>query len=146
MSEIEEKLLKALENPRTQEALLEIVEKLPTVRDVVRALADFKVSGVLDDMINLAFTTRFLTEGLLTKDLMERVGKLQEVAFTAGGNLAQDPAKLDCLTNAIAMADASKPIGLMGLLTALRDPEVQKGLGYFVSLLKHLGSCLTQKQ
>lgn len=43
------------------------------------------------------------------------------------------------------MAEVEKPIGLMGLLAAPRDPDVQRGLGYLVSLLKQLGKCLEKK-
>ncbi|MFN3805200.1 MAG: DUF1641 domain-containing protein [Pyrobaculum sp.] len=142
----EEKLLKALEDPRVQEALLEITERIDVIRDLVVTLKEYKLSGVLDDLLKIAATIRFLTEGLLTRDLIERISKLQEVAFVAGTNLAQDTSKVDCLTHAMAAADASKPVSLMGLLSALRDPEVQRGLGYLISLLKNLGACMREKQ
>lgn len=141
----EEKLLQALENPRVQEALLEIIERIDVIRDLVVTLKDYKLSGVLDDLLKITATLRFLTEGLLTRDLVERISKLQEVALVAGGNLAQDPSKVDCLTHAMAVADTSKPVGLMGLLSALRDPDVQRGLGYLISLLKNLGNCMQQQ-
>ena len=59
--------------------------------------------------------------------------------------MSQDTSKLDCLTTAVAVAEVEKPIGLMGLLAALRDPDVQRGLGYLVSLLKQLGKCMPRK-
>jgi uncharacterized protein YjgD (DUF1641 family) len=68
------------------------------------------------------------------------VGKLQEVALIAGTNLAMDSSKVDCLTYALAAAEDAKPVGLFGLLSALRDPEVQKGLGFLIAVLKKLGS------
>ena len=64
----------------------------------------------------------------------------------AGVNMAQDVAKVDCLTHAVAAADADKQVGLMGLLAALRDPDVQRGLGFFISVLKNLGTCLAAKK
>jgi uncharacterized protein YjgD (DUF1641 family) len=69
------------------------------------------------------------------------VGKLQEVALVAGTNLAIDTSKIDCLTYALAAADDAKPVGLFGMLSALRDPDVQKGLGFLIAVLKKLGSC-----
>jgi uncharacterized protein YjgD (DUF1641 family) len=43
-------------------------------------------------------------------------------------------------------AGASRPIGIYGLLQALQDPDVQRGLGYIVSMVKMLGSCLASRQ
>lgn len=73
---LEDFLLKALESPKTQKALAEIIEWIDVIRDLVRTLWEFKRSGVLDDLFQLATTLRFITEGLLTPSFMERVAKL----------------------------------------------------------------------
>lgn len=135
------KLLDRLQEEKTVEALIAIVERIDVIKELVNILFEFKRSGVLDDLLNAAASLRFLTEGLLTRDFMERVAKLQEVALVAGTNLAMDTSKIDRLTYAIAAADDAKPVGLFGLLSALRDPEVQKGLGFLIAVLKKLGSC-----
>jgi uncharacterized protein YjgD (DUF1641 family) len=144
MSAAEEKLnklLDLLQEEKTVEALSAIVEHIDVIKELVNTLFEFKRSGVLDDLLNIAASLRFLTEGLLTRDFMEKVGKLQEVALIAGTNLAMDSSKVDCLTYALAAAEDVKPVGLFGLLSALRDPEVQKGLGFLIAVLKKLGSC-----
>jgi uncharacterized protein YjgD (DUF1641 family) len=135
------KLLDLLQEEKTVDALSAIVEHIDVIKELVNTLFEFKRSGVLDDLLNAAASLRFLTEGLLTRDFMEKVGKLQEVALVAGTNLAMDTSKIDCLTYALAAAEDSKPVGLFGLLSALRDPEVQKGLGFLIAVLKKLGSC-----
>ncbi|MEM0484451.1 MAG: DUF1641 domain-containing protein [Pyrobaculum sp.] len=136
-----EKLIELLQQDKVQEALISIVERLDIIKELVNTLYDFKRSGVLDDLLNAAASLRFFTEGLLTREFMERVSKLQEVALIAGNNLAMDSSKVDCLTYAVAAADDAKPVGLFGLLNALRDPEVQRGLGFLIAVLKKLGSC-----
>jgi len=40
--------------------------------------------------------------------------------------------------------DGAPRVGLFGLLSALRDPEVQKGMGLLVTLLKAMGSCMEE--
>jgi len=135
------KLLDLLQEEKTVDALSAIVEHIDVIKELVNTLFEFKRSGVLDDLLNAAASLRFLTEGLLTRDFMEKVGKLQEVALVAGTNLAMDTSKVDCLTYALAAAEDAKPVGLFGLLSALRDPEVQKGLGFLIAVLKKLGSC-----
>jgi uncharacterized protein YjgD (DUF1641 family) len=144
MSAAEEKLnklLDRLQEEKTVDALIAILEHIDVIKELVNTLFEFKRSGVLDDLLNAAASLRFLTEGLLTRDFMEKVAKLQEVALVAGTNLAMDTSKIDCLTYALAAAEDAKPVGLFGLLSALRDPEVQKGLGFLIAVLKKLGSC-----
>jgi uncharacterized protein YjgD (DUF1641 family) len=144
MSAAEEKLnklLDLLQDEKTLDALTALVQHADILKELINTLYDFKRSGVLDDLLNAAASLRFFTEGLLTRDFMEKVAKLQEVALMAGTNLAMDTSKIDCLTYAIAAADDAKPVGLFGLLSALRDPEVQKGLGFLIAVLKKLGSC-----
>jgi uncharacterized protein YjgD (DUF1641 family) len=135
------KLLDLLQDEKTLDALTALAQRADILKELVNTLYDFKRSGVLDDLLNAAASLRFFTEGLLTRDFMEKVAKLQEVALIAGTNLAMDTSKIDCLTYAIAAADDAKPVGLFGLLSALRDPEVQKGLGFLIAVLKKLGSC-----
>ncbi len=144
MSAAEEKLnklLDLLQGEKTLDALTAVVQHADILKELVNTLYDFKRSGVLDDLLNAAASLRFFTEGLLTRDFMEKVDKLQEVALIAGTNLAMDSSKVDCLTYALAAADDAKPVRLFGLLSALRDPEVQKGLGFLIAMLKKLGSC-----
>ncbi len=141
-----EKLIAALENEKVQDSLLRIVERLDVVRDLVETLFEFKRSGILDDLVNLAASVRFFTEGVLSKDFIERLSRLQEVALIAGTNLSMDPSKVDCITYALASANEVRPVGLMGLLSALRDPEVQRGLGLLVAILKRLGACPSVQQ
>ena len=135
------KLLDLLQDERTFDALIAVVQRADILKELVNTLYDFKRSGVLDDLLNAAATLRFFTEGILTRDFVEKMGKLQEVALIAGTNLAMDSSKVDCLTYALAAADDAKPVGLFGLLSALRDPEVQRGLGFLIAVLKKLGSC-----
>ena len=144
MSAAEEKLDKLLEllhDEKTLDALTALVQRADILKELVNTLYDFKRSGVLDDLLNAASSLRFFTEGLLTRDFVEKAGKLQEVALTAGTNLAMDSSKVDCLTYALAAAEDAKQVGLIGLLSALRDPEVQRGLGFLTAVLKKLGSC-----
>jgi len=136
-----DKLLELLQDEKTLDALTALVQRADILKELVNTLYDFKRSGVLDDLLNSAASLMFFTEGLLTRDFVEKVGKLQEAALIAGTNLAMDSSKVDCLTYALAAAEDAKPVGLFGLLSALRDPEVLRGLGFLIAVLKKLGSC-----
>ncbi len=51
---------------------------------------------------------------------------------------------MHCLLEAMSSSDPKKaePKGMLGLMSALRDPDVQKGLGFLISIAKNLGRCL----
>jgi uncharacterized protein YjgD (DUF1641 family) len=51
---------------------------------------------------------------------------------------------MHCLLRSIADTEPAKvkPKGMLGLTSALRDPDVQKGLGFLLAIAKNLGSCL----
>ena len=49
-----------------------------------------------------------------------------------------------CTLNALAAAKSSeaKRVGLFGMLSALRDLDVQLGLGLLLAIAKNLGACI----
>ncbi len=53
-----------------------------------------------------------------------------------------------CAFEGLASTDPVKAnkMGMFGLLGALRDPDVQKGLGFVMMLLKNIGACLNAKE
>jgi uncharacterized protein YjgD (DUF1641 family) len=112
--------------------LAELLDRLDEVNDLLDVLA--LGTGAMDDEM------------------------VQTLAAT-GGNLgaladaAAEPATVrgvESLLHAVgdATGDLEEPperMGIVGLLRALRDPEVQAGLGFLVTVSKHLGRDLTRR-
>ncbi|MFZ8837656.1 MAG: DUF1641 domain-containing protein [Pyrobaculum sp.] len=111
-----DKLLHLLQDEKTLDALTALVQRADILKELVNTLYDFKRSGVLDDLLNSAASLRFFTEGLLTRDFVVKVGRLQGVALIAGTNLAMGGSKVDCLTYVLAAVEDAEPVGLFGLL------------------------------
>ena len=101
---------------------VEAMQKLITV------LRNMNESGMLD-----------LLETVTDPDVYHRI--LALVMTTGTMRLVDNLDKLlDLLGElAYAMSEPAEPIGLTGLLEALGDPDVQKGLGRLVKILKALG-------
>jgi len=76
-----DELLHLLQDEKTLDALTALVQRADILKELVNTLYDFKRGGVLDDLLNAAASLRFFTEGLLTRDFVEKVGKLQDVAL-----------------------------------------------------------------
>lgn len=141
---VEERIFKALADPKRQEALASLMENIDVIKELVDLLAELKRTGVLEDLVNALGAAKALAEDLLTsRDFAEKLAGVLDAA-SAVSALTRNATALRCLSSAVASADASKPVGIYGLLKSLADPDVQRGLGYFVSLAKNLGACMSR--
>ncbi|MEL9991594.1 MAG: DUF1641 domain-containing protein [Thermoproteus sp.] len=142
----EERIFKALADPEKQEALAALLENIHVVKDFVLLLSELKNTGLLDLMTGGLAAAKAVAGDLVTsRDFAETAAKLLEVASSIS-TAVSNPANISCLSKAVAGSDASKPVGIYGLIQALQDPDVQRGLGYLLSIVKNLGACLGAKQ
>ena len=119
-----DELLEAIEG--NEEALAEFVEHLDEVNDLLDILA--LGSAAVDDemVVMLAETANNVGTLADTATEPETVRGLESVLHAVGdaaGDLDEPPERL----------------GPVGLLRALRDPEVQTGLGFLVAIAKGIG-------
>jgi len=110
----------------------------------LETLARLQRTGTLDELAALADIVPLLT-GALDDEMVTTLAR-------AGGNLgevadaASDPDTVRGLTATLdavsAASDPSEPpesLGALGLLRALRDPTVQRGMGFMVAVAGALG-------
>ncbi len=126
-----EEAVKALE--RTLEMLVKLKESgtLDLIATLVEKMEDLMEVGMSDKKLHhaLALGDAALS-GLEEVDpisLKKNVEKLSECTMKALSD--------ESLTNA-------KPVGLLGLLSAIRDPDVATGLGLLLAMAKSLGKCI----
>lgn len=145
----------ATASPEAEQRLADLMKLLLDHADELQSLAqqliELKQSGVLDalmivinrfeEVIHYLFqdpaifrTLSLALDGTLgamakveTQDVITAKAALQELLVRVVKNL-----KPELITTA-------KPVGFWGLLGALSDPEVQRGLGIAIALLKALG-------
>ena len=115
-----------------EEALAEFVEHLDEVNDLLDILA--LGSAAVDDemVVMLAETANNVGTLADTATEPETVRGLESVLHAVGdaaGDLDEPPERL----------------GPIGLLRALRDPEVQAGLGFLVAVSKGIGRDLERR-
>jgi len=127
-------------------------EAIQAVTELVKAAVELKKSGILGWMQALAEAGEKLQElAMSDRELFRLIAlgyALQAgVARLEPGDFAQARRNLEettaCLFNGIAhakLAEAPKP-GLLGLLKALGDERVRKGLGVLLELARGLGEC-----
>ncbi len=125
-----EELLSDPENIKKLKALL---ERLDSLNYLLERLDLFIGAGMLDEAFGtffsiMAFERAFMKEESLQK-LSELLGRL--VFLTSP----------KCMEDFSEVLDKEEKVGLIGLLSKLRDPEVQRGLGIVMNALKVLGRC-----
>ena len=135
--------------PVNEEKLEEAGKALEEFLDI---MAKLKESGLLDMM--KAMVERY--EDLMTYMAQDRRLFKAMVLFEGAMNGLEDAdaAKLkyasmgltQCSTKALeeVMDKGVEPVGLMGLLKALRDPDVMYGLGLLLAMAKSVGKCFRE--
>ena len=123
-------LLEAIEG--NEAALAEFVEHLEEVNDVLDLLA-LGSAAVDDEMV------------VMLAETANNVGTLADTATEPGTVRG-----LESILHAVgdAAGDLDEPperLGPVGLLRALRDPEVQTGLGFLVAIARGVGHDLERR-
>ncbi|MCY0859838.1 MAG: DUF1641 domain-containing protein [Sulfolobaceae archaeon] len=119
-------LLEKLEELQNNGTVSKLLDKMPSLVKLVESVEPLVNSGSLDFLTSLAIALSSL-KGMITdemlKDLGEKVSSLLQ------------------MVNALSEATKSPhKVTVTGLLKSLNDPDVQKGLGIFITFLKILGS------
>jgi uncharacterized protein YjgD (DUF1641 family) len=131
------------QQPDLPEPVAETIDENPeALADSLETLARLQESGTLDDLAGFADLAALATAAMddeMVMELSKTGSRLGELADTA----AEDDVARGLESTLAAVGDAQaaepEPVGLVGLLRAVRDPEVQAGLGFLVALAGALG-------
>ncbi len=128
-------------------------EEIKALKELAEIAVNLKRAGLLDFLrflsekaedatVLLSYSPGIFRLLALADGALEAVEKVEPDEVIAAKELLTKTAK--CTLKALAKADQEKPrkVGLTGLLSALRDPDIQVGLGLLLALAKHLGSCV----
>jgi len=129
--------------------------EIEALRELIELAVEMKKSGLLG-MLKSAIADSEEAFHALTADpslfrLAALAGALLEASRRIDGSqVALMKRNVEtasyCLLDSMASTDPAKaePKGMMGAMSALRDPDVQKGLGFLLALAKNLGACLNR--
>lgn len=118
-------------------------ENATDIAEGIETVARLQRTGTLDDLAELAELASLMTAAMddeMATSVTATGSRLAEVADTAADD---DVASgLEDLLNAVGAASTEEtaPVGPLGLVGALRDPEVKAGLGVLLSVARALGA------
>jgi len=112
------------------------------VAEGIETVARLQRTGTLDDLAELAELASLATAAMddeMAMSVASTGGRLAEVADTAAED--EVASGLEDVLTAVgeASADGAEPVGAIGLVRALRDPDVKAGLGVLLSIASALG-------
>ena len=112
------------------------------LQEALDTLVELQQSGTLDELAELGDVVSLGTSAMtdeMVRSLAGTGSSLGELADTA----AQDETRggLTAMLNSVSAAEQAEttPVGAVGLMKAIRDPEIQHGLGYLLAIAKALG-------
>ncbi|MFB6151124.1 MAG: DUF1641 domain-containing protein [Haloarculaceae archaeon] len=134
---------------RETAALAESVgENADDLDAALATLVRLQRTGTLDDLAELADVASLATSAVDD----EMVTTLARTGGALGGvaDAASDPEAvrgIETLVTALGEADAGdpEPVGAVGLVRSLRDPDVKRGLGYLLSVARSTGRELDRR-
>ena len=132
-------------------------EEIEALKTLVEVAVKLKESGMLDMLRVIAEKGMELLPMIQNDIPVQRAAALADAALRAIERLSPEETlrvKLntqtvaECTFKALASVEASrvKPVGMGGMLSALRDKDVQTGLGLLLAIAKALGACIRSKQ
>lgn len=149
-------ILRQLTEPRTVAVLSRLIERLDALEPVLELAEQAPATAamlvdIVDDAYRQAKAAGVDIEAVLYKGA-ETATKLSAVVSSTEFDAVMDSGVLEPGTlrvirsagQALATSQqvTSKPVGLLGALGALRDPEVRKALGFAVTFAKQFGRAL----
>jgi len=111
----------------------------------------------LDDILDVM--ARLASSGLLDSESIQGLARLALIIEAAGRGASRLESSeavaaadristiVECLLKAASKLDPERvePVGLLGLMRSLGDPDFQRGLGLLVELVRGLGRCCADK-
>jgi len=148
-------VLSALDEKSTA-AAKSIIAKLSSLNRLLDRVEELQRNGALDAVMDLAYALKTLKDMLNDDALHDLADKISvAVDFVARGHEFLDYINspiFQVLGKVVTSEELRKsiqepsPIGLGKLISSLRDPEVQRGLGVVLALLKGIGKNVGGKE
>ncbi|MFW5964993.1 MAG: DUF1641 domain-containing protein [Natronomonas sp.] len=112
------------------------------LQDALETLVTLQRTGALDELVELASVATLLTAALddeMVRSLAATGSSLGELAQTAADDGTHDGLETVLESVGDAERQPSERVGALGLVKAARDPDIQYGLGYVLSIARAIG-------
>jgi uncharacterized protein YjgD (DUF1641 family) len=121
----------------------ELEAESEAIQEAADAMVELQQDGTLEDLTEAATAVSLLADALDDEMVVEAAGLANELGLVAGSatqpNVIRTLATMmDAMDEANAFDDPER-VGMMGAAGKMRDPDVQRGLGFLLEFLGALG-------
>ncbi len=132
---------------KAAEVLAKLVERIAedgeAILGAMEKLIYLEKSGILDELVSYAEILaglRKLPEEMVEADVQDVLSKNLELILSLALSIDEEMIyRVERIVEAFKQARDFEPVGFTGAMKAMRDPEVQKALGFLLAFFKNLG-------
>lgn len=132
---------------KAADVLTKMMEKLAENGDALLSALDkliyLEKSGILNELVAMSemiLGIKKIPEEFLDEDVQEMASKNMELLLSLALSVDDDMIRyVEKMIDAFKKTKDSEPVGITGVLKAMRDPDVQKALGFMIAFAKNLG-------
>ncbi|AGK60248.1 hypothetical protein Asulf_00214 [Archaeoglobus sulfaticallidus PM70-1] len=123
------------------EILKNLAENKDDINGVIDKLVWLEKSGNLESILGFAALIKIFQDTLSDEVVAKNAEMISNIGLIASKFSSDNSLKLfNAIGDAICRCSGeAEPVGLFGLLKALREPEVQKALGMLVKIAREMG-------
>ncbi len=139
------KIIEKLSTPENAEKVEKLIDSLPAIEHAVTLLQELDRLGVLDTLFSLACAVAN-SKNMLSDEMISGAASLGSTAIELLAKIGSPEVQkvLSVIMDhsvelSQSMINAERVKGIMGLIKALNDPEVQQGLGSLFAFIKVFG-------
>jgi len=139
------KLIEMLSTPENAERIEKLINALPTIEHAVTLLQELDRLGVLDTIFSLTCAVAN-SKNMLSDEMVSGVASMGSTGIELLAKIGSPEVQkvLSVIMDhsvelSQSMINAERVKGITGLIKALKDPEVQQGLGSIFAFLKVFG-------
>lgn len=135
---------------KAAEVLAKLVEKVAEKGEAILGALEkiiyLEKSGILDELVSYAELItglRKLPEEMMEADVQDVLSKNLEIVLSLALSIDDEMIqRVEKIVEAFRQAKDFEPVGFTGAMRAMRDPEVQKALGFLIAFARNLGKNL----
>lgn len=121
----------------------ELEAESEAIQEAADAMVELQQDGTLDDLTEAATAVSLLADALDDEMVVEAAGLANELGIVAGSATQPNVIRtlvtmMDAMDEANAFEDPEQ-VGMFGAVGKMRDPDVQRGLGFLLEFLGALG-------
>lgn len=125
-------------------------ENADELNDALEKMVELERDGTLDDLLQASNAISLAADALddeMIVSMMSMVGDLGQAADGAAQTNAIRT--FQAMTDALDEAsdfEAAEPVGMLGMVSKMRDPEVQQGIGFLLAIAKAFGHQINRRK